>query len=570
MQFEQFGRYLLLHKIGVGGMAEIFLAKQIGMAGFEKLVVIKRILPEHVGNPSYVKMFLDEARLAAAMSHPNVAQVFDLAQTGNTIYIAMEYIAGQDLAHVLRVCKKTKTTLPYPLVARILADACDGLHYAHTLKDSHGARLNVIHRDVSPGNLVVSYDGTNKVLDFGVAKSDSHLSKTYAGTLKGKFGYMAPEQVEMKVLDARVDVWALGVVLWEALAVRRLFAGTNELGLAKAIVDDPIPPPTTVVPDIPPALVAIVMRALERDRNRRYANALEMRNDLDAYVRALGVPATALEVAAFIRQIFAAEYAAHEKLLAGIPNATPEQLAGLVEIAEQGSFTTFSGASEGKPYLGRGSKKRLAAIAAGAAAAVVVTVGLGWGLLRPNADAQARPTGTLHVVTEPAGANIYLDGARQVPSPVTIPGVAAEVEHVLIADLDGFELSTQRVQVAAAATGDITIALVRKTAAAAPGSVKIAVSSTPSGARVVRTDSGEVLGVTPLEKIVPASASQVVFRLELAGYEKTERTVTLKADTALEVALPRSRTGGSKVTGGKNKKKKMELTTDGVVDPFAQ
>jgi len=577
VQFEQFGKYLLLHKIAVGGMAEIFLAKQSGLAGFEKLVVIKRILPGRVGDNDFAQMFLDEARLAASMSHPNVPQVFDLNRVGDVVYIAMEYIAGQDLAHVLRVCKKTRTPFPHPLVARIFVDACAGLHYAHLLKDAHGSQLNVIHRDISPGNLLVSYEGVAKVLDFGVAKANSQLAKTVAGTLKGKFAYMSPEQIQMKYLDARVDVWSLGVVLWESLTVRRLFTGVNELALARSILDDPIPSPSIVDPQIPAGIERIAMRALQRDRNRRYPNAEAMRSDLEAFLRTLPTPPAAADVAAFVKQIFAEEFTAHGKLLADAPQATPEQLAELIKFETTTSMPSFSGVSEAKPYREyRRQKRRTTIMAAIGAAAVVLASVVGLLLWRPWLVADAKATGSIEVVTEPAGAIIYLDGARQLPSPVTIPAVAANIEHTVIADKDGFEVETKTIKVERRTQLSVTIALRAKaqTAPAVPTAVKLAVTSTPAGARVVRVDSGELLGTTPLEKTVAASVDEVQLRLELSGYQPAVRKVTLVVDTTLEIALARqksavTKTGETLPPGTKPENNNQGATADGVVDPFA-
>src|SRR5438067_2289863 len=195
MAIDQFGKYLLLRRLALGGMAEIFLAKQTGVQGFEKLVVVKRILQNLATEKEFVGMFLDEARLAATLTHQNIVQIYDLGETDGCFYIAMEFIAGHDLLSVIKKAKSLMTGVPPEIGARIVADGCAGLHYAHTKKSLQGHPLNIVHRDVSPSNLLISYEGNTKVVDFGIAKAESHSAKTQAGVLKGKFSYMSPEQI---------------------------------------------------------------------------------------------------------------------------------------------------------------------------------------------------------------------------------------------------------------------------------------------------------------------------------------------------------------------------------------
>ena len=567
---EQFGKYLLLHKIATGGMAEIHLSLMSGLAGFEKLIVIKRILPTFAGEQNYVDMFLDEARLAASMAHPNVVHVYDLGRVDSSIYLAMEYIAGQDLAHVLKTCKRSGKIVPYPLVARIISDACAGLHYAHTLRDARGNQLNVIHRDISPGNLLVSYDGVTKVLDFGVARSETHVVKTEQGTLKGKLAYLAPEQVQRNKFDARVDVWALGVVMWEALLVRRLFRGDNELRLATQITSDPILSPLEIAPIVPPILAEIAMQALQRDPKKRYPSAQAMRDDLEGYLRSLDAPTTTADVAAFMKTLFADEYSANERLLRDVPHATPGELADLAKLAEQESSPSFSAGTGSIPFPQVGGWRRPSRIRAAAiSAAVIAAAAVGWAVLRPNADRRDQ-VGTVDVVTEPAGADVYLDGTRQVPSPVTIGKVTADVEHTIIVDKEGYEVVNRTLTVAANKKQRVTLVLTAKVAATTPASVKLVVISTPPGARVSRADSGQGLGATPLDTSVPSATEPLVLRLQLAGYEPAERKVTLHADTSLEVALVKTKSATSSPSGKKPKKPKPEGSADDLVDAFAQ
>ncbi len=262
---SRYGKYLLLKRIGLGGMAEIFLAKQLGVKGFEKLVVIKRILDQFASERDYVEMFLDEARIASSLNHPNVVQIFDLGQVESSFFIAMEFIAGHDLMALLRKFAARREALPPELAAYVVASACEGLHYAHTKKDLQGRPLGIVHRDISPSNLLVSYDGAVKVVDFGIAKAASQSTRTQAGTVKGKFSYMSPEQIQGQEIDApqrrlRARGHALRDPRREAAVQARERARDHQRDrprAGRAAVAGP--------PGIPPALDEICLRALEKD-----------------------------------------------------------------------------------------------------------------------------------------------------------------------------------------------------------------------------------------------------------------------------------------------------------------
>jgi serine/threonine-protein kinase len=302
----QFGKYLLLRKLAEGGMAELFLARQAGMEGFEKLVVVKRILPQLMSEPEFVKMFLNEARLAARLNHPNIVQIFELGQIDKLYFIAMEFIHGEDLRSL--VVEANKITLkPTPgLVCRILADTLAGLHYAHTRVSPDGKPLGLVHRDVSPQNVLVTYEGSVKLVDFGIAKATRATSEqTQAGLFKGKFSYMAPEQTRGQSLDARADVFAVGILLWELLTWRRLFKRATEMATLIAVAEDAIPSPRALVRELPAELERISLKALARPIEERYATAQEMRADLEALIRKEGWEADALTVGRFMSQCFA-------------------------------------------------------------------------------------------------------------------------------------------------------------------------------------------------------------------------------------------------------------------------
>jgi serine/threonine protein kinase len=278
----RFGPYVLCYELASGGMGAVFLAKAEGPRGFEKLVALKRIHPHLARDPRFATMFLDEARIAARIHHPNVCGVHEFGEVDGVYYLTMPYLVGEPLHRVLREAARTTPSLQHErpwMVARLVVDACEGLHAAHELRDETGQLLEVVHRDVSPQNLFVGYDGSARVLDFGVASARHRHYQTSTGEVKGKFAYLAPEQLEGKTADRRVDVWALGVVLWEGLVGRRLFARENMAASVRAVSQDPIPPLSDFV-ELPRELQRVVDRALSRDRNARYATAREMGRDL--------------------------------------------------------------------------------------------------------------------------------------------------------------------------------------------------------------------------------------------------------------------------------------------------
>ena len=283
----QFGKYELVRPLAKGGMAEVFLARQLGPGGVVRDVVIKRVLPELSASHEFVTMFLDEARLAVRLSHPNVVQVFDFGEIDGSYFLVLEYLTGRDVDAILDGSVASGRRVPERITALIIAGACDGLQYVHSLASPDGRPLHVVHRDVSPSNLFVTDQGVVKVLDFGIAKAEGNVTRTQAGMVKGKVAYMAPEQIGQRPIDGRTDVFALGVVLHELLAGPGLFRRKDALSSMRAVLQDPIPPPIALRPDVSPALSAVAMRALARDPAERYGSAAEMRADLDGFLAEL-------------------------------------------------------------------------------------------------------------------------------------------------------------------------------------------------------------------------------------------------------------------------------------------
>ena len=277
------GRYEVLARLAKGGMAELSLASTQGPGGFRKFAVLKQILAEAADDENFVKMFLDEARVTAAFSHPAICQVFEMGEDTSTgLYVAMEFIAGQDLNQVVSACARQQAVLPVGYSASVVLECAQALHYAHTFKLPSGEDSPVIHRDVAQKNIMVTYDGQVKLLDFGIAKAKGALARTRAGTVKGTAGYMSPEQVRGDAIDGRSDVFALGVVLWEMMTGRRLFSADTELAELKMILSEPIPAPSDVEASVPKELSAVAMKALERDLNLRYRSARDMARALSS------------------------------------------------------------------------------------------------------------------------------------------------------------------------------------------------------------------------------------------------------------------------------------------------
>ena len=279
-----FGKYLLLERISVGGMAEVFKAKAFGVEGFEKIIAIKKILPSMAEDADFIQMFIDEAKICGQLNHANICQIFELGRIDDSHFIAMEYIWGKDLLQIQNRFRRIRKNMTVQMAAFLASKMCEGLDYAHRKKDATGKPLNIIHRHVSPQNVIVSYEGDVKVIDFGIAKPGSRSVKTQAGVLKGKFGYMSPEQVAGKNLDQRADIFAIGTILYELLTNERLFLGESDFATLEKVRNVAVPPPSQVNKEIPAALDAVIMKALAKDGDKRYQWASEMHDDLQDFL----------------------------------------------------------------------------------------------------------------------------------------------------------------------------------------------------------------------------------------------------------------------------------------------
>jgi eukaryotic-like serine/threonine-protein kinase len=321
------GRYELLHELASGGMATVYLGRALGVAGFERIVAIKVCHAHLTRDDEFVAMFLDEARLAAKIHHPNVVATLDVGIDG-LLHMVMEYIEGDRLLGVMRAARRANAQIPIEIALRIIVDTVSGLHAAHELCNAQGQPLNIVHRDVSPQNVLVGFDGITKLADFGIAKAEARAVETKVdGAVKGKVPYMAPEQLLGESIDRQVDIFAIGVVLWETLTGRRLFRGDSEPETMRKVLHEPIHPPSTYRSDVPPELDAVVMHTLARARSERFRTASAVAEALENCRVKI---ASQRAVSAYMRELLGAEYSARvelKKLLDSMPRSEPSTAA---------------------------------------------------------------------------------------------------------------------------------------------------------------------------------------------------------------------------------------------------
>jgi serine/threonine protein kinase len=495
----QLGRYPIVGRLASGGMAEILLGKALGPNGFERPVVIKRILPHLARQESFVKMFLDEASVVSRIQHPNVVHVHELGQTtregGEDLYLVMEYLAGESCAGLLRRSVARAERIPYAVAAHIVAECCSGLHAAHELADENGRPLQLVHRDVSPPNVFVTYDGAVKLLDFGIAKFASRSTETEAGTLKGKFSYMSPEQCHSPEVDRRSDLFSLGVVLFELSVQRKLFARETSLQTMAAICSEPIPPPNAFDPDYPDALARICAKALARDPAQRFQTAAEMRRALVAAMRTLGaseLPDEAL--AAIMKRSFTDRAIEKRELLrrvsAGseITTVPPAEADSSFELPPAPSWRAPRATAKKKLWVGL-------AVAATALVALLAVGGVVIALQGPSGEERAsevRRADDPPVRREPAGA-VQIVAAPPAPLPVT---------------------------------------------------ARLRIVTHPEGATVrVR---GEERGTTPIDLEMTRSDDPLAIEIAHPGYSPWSESVTLDADRTVDVWLSPARTAATR------------------------
>lgn len=434
---RRLGRYELVYELGTGGMANVYLARAAGPAGFRKWFAIKRIHPHLAKDRRFVEMFLDEARIHASIQHPNVAQVFELGDENGEYYIAMEYLHGEHLGALAVRAAREMGRVPAELAAYAIARTADGLHHAHEAKGPAGQPLDLVHRDVSPQNIFVTYDGTVRMTDFGVAKAANRITQTETGGTKGKLAYMSPEHATGGDIDRRSDVFALGVVLWELTVGRRLFKGSSDGATLMRITSGRAIPPSSVVSDYPLELEKIVMRALARDRANRYGSAASMARDLDRFVAGAGTPSGAAELSGLMRRLFGDRIAQKEQLLradpdthidAGFPKSAGDVSDSAVMPHEQSHSSVVVRARPRAVDSADGRAK----IVVGVLAAVALVAGAVGGIAVLSDD-----RASVRVSSDPSGARAYVDGEYVGSTPLTIDDLSP-ARHVIDLELEGY------------------------------------------------------------------------------------------------------------------------------------
>lgn len=515
------GRYEIAGLLATGGMAEIWLGRLVGPMGFEHPVVLKRILPHLARVPEFVSMFVDEARITAGIKHPNVALVFELVHDAGELFLVMEYLAGESLAGLNRRLSKQGRTLDPALAAYVIAEACTGLHAAHELSDEQGFPRDLVHRDISPQNIFITYSGQVKLLDFGIAKAANRSTETEAGQVKGKFAYMSPEQCQGQPLDRRSDLFSMGIVLWETSLGTRLFHRGTELLTFQAICEAPVLRPSAACAGYPPQLEQVCMRALERVRGRRYATALELRAALLPVARELGLGDDGeTRLGQLMRALFAERVEAKQEMLlqfqaGGLPSSVPAaevdqavelpslDLAAMVpeDAAPEDAAPLEDTALHEESAAPAGSRPSSMARAALAVALAGFVGVAAWGLHSATSSAPS------------AASNLAASGNHAAAS-----GAAATIHP-----------GTSPASPGALAAGS--------TPAPAPdaASVSIRVETSPPGAHILLGTTNQ--GKTPSTFSTPRSDQAQALKLSLPGYQPHEEALTANVSQRLSITL---------------------------------
>lgn len=528
---ERLGNYLLIGELGFGGMAELFVAVQRGLQGFDKVVTVKRALPQLTRSQSFVNMFIDEARVCARLVHPNLVRTFELGQYEGQYFTVMEYLAGEEVGQLVETIARSDERLPVEIAASICAQVCTGLHHAHEMTDSAGRPLGLVHRDVNPKNVIVTYRGEVKVIDFGIALVDAPVQQTRSDAITGNVAYMAPEQIVARGVDRRSDVFSIGVVLWELITGAPLFARGSDAATLYAVMNDPIPSPSRYRPDVPAELEDILMRALARTPADRFETCALMADALELFLaeRPLVQARTIAQLmtTAFGEQRAAAKQAIAQgqQLVENIPivmrpRTGSAHVATLQPVAET--------AIDLQPPV-HASRIATPVIAAVAAAGLAVAGVVGYMLLQ-GGDAPAprrlASTGTASIVitSEPAGAAVSLGGEPTgTTTPATLTGLRPGAVELAVAH-EGYVAAREQVQLTA--DGSIT-----KHFVLAPSQGRLVLSGLPENATLLVDNEEHLPGeVIPL----PGGAHDVQVLRDGATLVHQSITIT-SGDTTFEI-----------------------------------
>ncbi len=545
-------------------MGEVYLARQAGLEGFEKLLVVKVLLPHLVENEEFTRMFLDEARIAARLNHANIAQIFDLGEVDGLYYIAMEYVHGDDVKRIWKKAAQHAKLPPIPLSARIAADAAAGLDYAHKATDRNNSPLGIIHRDVSPQNILVTFEGEVKVIDFGIARAAGRSVHTATGTLKGKYPYMSPEQAALKPLDHRSDIFALGVVLYEMATHERLFARDSEIAILKAVTECEVPRPSLANPAIDERLEGIILKTLSQEPEGRFDSAGELRLALEDWLVQTRQSGSSAHLGAYLKEIYADRLA--EEKEQGRPlmdlDQTPSGVVGKTPFSMVSRQGTPIGSRAGRERselddteVSRGQSSRALLEKAHSRGSyrvpiigffLAATAVLALLLLGPFATSSQRE---LTVITNPSGARVILDGKSIGTTPLFTHVLPKDVGGHLEVEKQGY--LTVRRQLPASGSPLLEFELESDDSIetrerneegaqpATPEEVILNLTSRPSGATVLL--GNETLGTTPMEHRVLRSQEPLRLIFRLSGHRPAFREVSPERDIDVDVNLRRAR-----------------------------
>jgi serine/threonine protein kinase len=585
---ETFGRYELLAAIGQGGMGRLYIAERRGIQGFVKTVALKRILPHLADSVQLREMFLNEARIAARLEHPNIVATYELGEVEGKYFISMEYLPGEDLSAVIGRCQGDRQ-IPIEIAAALAQQAAQGLHYAHEARDAQGRPIGLVHRDVNPRNIFVTYHGVVKLLDFGVVRGPQG-QKSVPGVFKGKYGYCAPEQLHGGRVDRRTDVFCLGISLWECLTGTRLFDGANDAMAIDAVRSRRVDPPSALRANVPRGLDEIVLRALSRDPEQRYQSAQDLSEDLDRFLLERDVRPSVKAIGQWLESIFGSERAALKKAISqgggaegnierlvaldGPKPATGEgsgsgsssrprpravwstsfgMPSGSGSDVSRPSFPSGSGGEGGASPSGSPSAGPTAArlyLASSAAAArrsgprtvlvaVAIAIGLGgaaFAWLRARGDGAQPPpvsvqtTGALDLESRPSGADVFVDGnPTGLKTPAVLKGLPVRRALEIRMDKPGYEGTTDKVALVEGQTRKVIFTL-REV------SGRLSLRGVPRGATAF-LDDAPIDAAAPV--VAPAGAHRL--RVEQGASVLLSKTVDLQAGADLQVDLSRER-----------------------------
>jgi serine/threonine-protein kinase len=520
---KAFGKYYLLDRIGAGGMAEVFLAVAIGPEGFQRMLVIKRMLPHLSQDRAFVRMFVDEAKLCGLLSHPNLVQIFEFGSIEGSFFIAMEHVQGETLSAVRAKLAEAGRIAPVTATLEIVRQVCLGLHYAHSLQSATGQPLGIIHRDISPSNLMLSFHGGVKILDFGIARVAEGLRETHtqAGTMKGKVSYMSPEQIRMEQVDSRSDVFAVGIVLHEFLTGRRLFKATNEYNGARMVLESVVASPSTINPDVTPEIDKIVMRALERDREARYLTAGEMAEDLEKVL--FEMRASPHEPRKLVVSLFPQGPSRTGELR--LPVMTPSPV-----LIESGSSM---GSGSGRPGTSSGSS------------AVPLPIAVSASLSASNPTKPLAPGGFEEVEMADLAPGTRSGARRRAGRRrwSLLGGLVGIVVAVIVLAHPPWAVKPSEETTVTPATAQPAMHPAPEATAqpqpqvAKATTVDISLDSTPQDAQVIREDTGAVVGRTPVTIKLAQARDVIAFRFEKPGHTPASYKVIPDLDKSVRAEL---------------------------------